>query len=88
MGVAVENDLNGEKIVHTSCLVTEMPVTHSSNGKTITSTTYGLRTSCGDFKTNESLHKTMSEYGTYNLTATAGNWANKPTVVSAEIIVK
>lgn len=87
-GQAIELDMNGEKVVHSSCLVSEMPVLHYSNGKTTTSTTYGLRTSCGDFKANKSLHETMSLNETYNLTATAGNWANKPTVVSAEIIVK
>lgn len=87
-GQATELDMKGEKVVHTSCSIIDKPLSYSTNGRSITSVSYGLRTSCGDFRSNESLDRTITLNETYNLTATVGNWANKPTVVSAEIVVK
>lgn len=84
MNSATNADLQGEKVSHKECLVTDMPMISYSNGRGMVSNSYELQTSCGNFAVNEMLYRTISLNNTYDLQATVGNWANKPTVVSAE----
>lgn len=83
MGNAIQNDMAGEKVFHANCAVTEKEQVSQSNGKMITNTLFRLTTSCGNFETDRTLYEAIAQGQTYNLTSTVGNWANKPTVVSA-----
>lgn len=85
-GQAKKDDFNGEKTSHADCAVMDKSMTPNRNGREFN--TYKVTTSCGNFVTDYSLFDSLNENETYDLTTTAGNWANKPTVVSAEIIVK
>ncbi|MNG23595.1 hypothetical protein D3C84_1082200 [compost metagenome] len=81
-GQAKQDDFNGEKTLHESCVVMDTSMTPNRNGREFN--TYKVTTSCGDFVTDFDLFETITENETYDLTATAGNWASKPTIISIE----
>lgn len=82
-GEAKQDDLNEERVLHSACVVTDKSMTPNRNGREFNA--YKVDTSCGDFVTDSDLFESISESETYNLTVTAGNWANKPTITSADI---
>lgn len=88
MGNAIRSDMTGDKVAHANCTVTDKQEAVQTNGKTITNILFRLTTSCGNFETDRTLYETIAQGKTYNLTSTVGNWANKPTVTSAEIAGK
>lgn len=82
-GEAKNNDLNKDKILHSSCVVKSKEIDTTRVGKT-----YNVDTSCGKFITDSSLFETLNQDGTYDLTTTPGNWATKPSIVSIATSVK
>lgn len=82
MGQAKHDDLSQEKVVHASCVVKDKEMTPNRNGRDYN--TYTIKTSCGDFVTDADFYETIALDKNYDITTTAGNWANKPTIVLME----
>ena len=82
--VAVENDLNGERVVHAECNVTDKKTNSTYNGVTF-SVSYGAETSCGYFHTSQAVQSSLETGQTYNLTTSAGSWAQAPSILSVEL---
>lgn len=85
-GQAKQDDFNGEKTLHESCVVMDTSMTPNRNGREFS--TYKVTTSCGDFVTDFDLFETIAMDETYDLITTVGNWANKPTIISIEPSLK
>lgn len=81
-GQAKQDDFNEEKASHTDCAVMDKSMTPNRNGREFS--TYKVTTSCGNFVTDYNLFDSLNENETYDLTTTAGNWANKPTIIAIE----
>lgn len=79
-GEAKQADMNKEVVSHSDCVVTDKSREPNRNGREYD--TYKIATSCGDFVTDSDLFESIYENETYDLTATLGNWANKPTILS------
>lgn len=88
VGTAIRSDMTGEKVAHANCIVSDKETVQQTNGKAVTSTSYKLITSCGNFNSDRALYETINKGDTYNLTSTVGNWANKPTILTAEVVSK
>lgn len=84
MGNAINVDLAGSKIAHSKCVVTDKHVKTYYDGRISSISGYEVDTSCGLFDATSTVYDTLGKGQSYNLAVTAGNWANKPTVVSAE----
>jgi hypothetical protein len=82
MGQAKRSDFSQEKIFNSSCAVKDKEITPNRLGRDYN--TYTVKTSCGNFVTDADLYETIAQGETYDITATAGNWANKPTIVLIE----
>lgn len=82
MSQAKHNDFSQEKVVYSSCVVKDKEITPNRNGRDYN--TYTVKTSCGDFVTDADSYATITQDKAYDITTTAGNWANKPTIVLME----
>lgn len=77
-------DLRGEQVTHTECTVLEKYDKKMSRGRAA-DRNYFIDSSCGLFRAdNKDLSDTLEVGQDYNWSATVGNWANKPTIISVE----
>lgn len=78
-----KDDLAGEQIAHTDCTVFEKYDRKVSRGRAA-NLNYFIDSSCGLFRAdNKALSDTLDVGQVYDFSATVGNWANKPTILSA-----
>lgn len=78
-----KDDLAGEQIAHTDCTVFEKYDRKVSRGRAA-DLNYFIDSSCGLFRAdNKALSDTLDVGQVYDFSATVGNWANKPTILSA-----
>lgn len=86
MGQAKQDDLSQGTTLHKSCVVNDKEFIANRAGRDYS--TYKVKTSCGEFVTDSTLYETVVQNETYDFTATVGNWANKPTILTAEVVSK
>lgn len=78
-GNAAQQDMDGETVTHSKCTITDKSAS-SVRG----AITYFVVTTCGEFRVSPELYEEVQTGGTYDLTVTAGNWANEPTITSVK----
>lgn len=77
-------DLKGERLAHTECTVLDKYDKKMSRGRAA-DRNYFIDSSCGTFRASDQALSNSLEIGQdYNWSATVGNWANKPTIISVE----
>lgn len=79
-----EADLTGEQVNHTECTVLGKYDKKLARGQAH-KRNYFIDSSCGTFRTSEDLSNTLEVGQDYDWSATVGNWANKPTILSVEL---
>jgi hypothetical protein len=81
-----QDDLRGEQVAHSECTVFDKYDKKVSRGRAA-DRNYFIDSSCGLFRASDKDFSDTLEVGqVYNWSATVGNWANKPTIISAEIV--
>lgn len=84
LNVTKANDLRGEQVAHAECTVLDKYDRKGSGGRAAPRMYY-IDSSCGTFRVRDRAFSDTLEIGqVYNWSATVGNWANKPTIISAE----
>lgn len=76
-----KDDLKAEPVVHTECAVIEKYDRKLVRGRA-NEPAHFIDSSCGLFQTSADIANSLETGKNYNLTATEGNWANKPTILS------
>lgn len=77
-------DLKGEQVSHTECTVYAKYDKKVSRGRAA-DRNYFIDSSCGLFRADsQALSDTLEVGQAYDWSATVGNWANKPTIISAK----
>ena len=80
---AKDNDLEGPQIAYTECTVTDSYSRKPVRGKAHNTNHYVV-SSCGTFQIEENVSTAFEIGQDYDWSATQGNWANKPTILTAE----
>lgn len=81
---AKDADLEGEQISHTQCQVYEKDSRKTTRGRAH-EPNYYIYSSCGEFQTSEEIYNGLEVEEYYDWFATAGSWANKPTITETPI---
>lgn len=76
-----KEDLQAEPVIHTGCTIVEKYDKKLVRGRAHEPAHF-IDSSCGLFRTSEDIANSLEAGKNYDLSATAGNWANKPTIVS------
>ena len=76
-----EADLAGEQLAHTECTVLDKYDKKIARGQPH-KRNYFIDSSCGTFRTSQEISNTLEIGQDYDWSATQGNWANKPTIIT------
>jgi hypothetical protein len=80
--ISSNNDMQGEKVDQNKCAVTDKHVSQRSRGQAQERYNYHVDSTCGKFSADKGTYNQLELDHTYNFVTTAGNWANKATIVS------
>jgi hypothetical protein len=80
---AKKADLEGTQTSYTGCQITEKDSRKTVRGRAH-EPNYYIMSSCGTFRTSEDIYNRLEVGNYYDWSATAGNWANKPTIKTIE----
>lgn len=86
IGINKDADLGGQQVSHTDCTILDKYDKKATRGLA-SDRNYFIESSCGTFRANTKDISDEVEVGQVcDLYVTVGNWANKPTIISVEVV--